>query len=137
MRERDGGVYFEAEDFGLGQRERFSVDFDQSFALLFFGETRVRVPVARCPFFRASIRLTLQCATAVADRTIDVSLLSFILSFFFFSARDGWEKSDSLPVFFLPKHCTLCVEDMMGGYRWRIAQMLVVRELVLRSLQNS
>lgn len=58
-----GEMYLEAEDFGLGEGERFAVDFDEAFALL-----GLIVSSGSMVWGSGRFLYTLQCATAVAER---------------------------------------------------------------------
>ena len=72
-----GGEYFESENFGLDERERFAVDSDEAFAFFAVGYC--------CCWMDVSIHL------------VDNGCEGF-------GAQAGRAV---VPVFFLPKHCTI------------------------------
>lgn len=90
---QEGFVDLEPQDLGLDQVERLSVDLNQSLtSLISF------LSVSYAPVYSVIVS-TLQWATAVAIHN---------------SVSQGppqHEQRGSIPVFFLPKHCTLWVVD--------------------------
>ena len=81
------------EDFWLDEGERLAIDFDEAFSFLRM------VSIDLFPTCTEA-GCTLQCATAVAAIV---------------SGRCCRCEARNSPVFFLPKHCTLCDEDMIAS----------------------
>ena len=102
--DQDGLVDLESQDLGLDEVEGLSVDLDESLSSLF----------PSCQYFLSHLRLVLYCrivrtlqwATAVA-----IHILSALPHQSRFDSQSG-----SIPVFFLPKHCTLWVVDAMIAF---------------------
>jgi len=89
-------VNLESQDLGLDEIKRLSVDLHESLSGLH--------PSCQYLFFAVYRRFarTLQCATAVAVKNLVRT--SLLLS----------QIQQSLPVFFFPKHWTLCVEAILN-----------------------
>ena len=96
--DQDGFVDLESQDLRLDKVERLSVDLNESLACLF---TSVSSLIA-CANHVVCIVVdrTLQWATAVAVETFCQHLSL------------NHDRKSSIPVFFLPKHCTLCDDAM-------------------------
>lgn len=94
------GDYLEAEDFGLGEGKGFAVYFHESFAGL--GEGIVSCAVV--------LRFWGRCGWAVYLAMCDCGCCERFVS----ECLRVEVKLASLPVFFLPKHCTLCVVAMIA-----------------------
>ena len=97
--------YFKTKNFRLHERERLSIHFDKTFASL--GRIELRLAIFDhvlwfCKDILCSVRRQL---------LLELSHVAVFI------------KDISIPVFFLPKHCTLCLDAILDGWLAQCLQM--------------